>query len=107
MNGVDKYVTESMLTKEEEDTASEKPNAKARPRQKPTVTQTSVSIPVRDRKWIDIETQRSHDQKCCQVSKAMTRLLPHDQTVPRRDDGAVRFDDIMEEFKAKFDGSSQ
>ena len=61
VNGVDKYVTESMLTKEEEDIASVKPIAKARPRQKPTVTLTSVSIPVPERKWIDIETQRSHD----------------------------------------------
>ena len=56
VNGVDKYVT-----KEEEDIASGKPIAKARPRQKPTVTLISVSIPVPERKWIDIETQRSHD----------------------------------------------
>ena len=41
---VDKYVTESMLTTKEEDIASVKPIAKARPRQKPTVTLTSVSI---------------------------------------------------------------
>ena len=37
----------------------------------------------------------------------MIRLLRHDQSVSREDDGAVRFDDIMEEFKAKFDGTSQ
>ena len=63
VNGVDKYVTEPMLTKKEEDIASGEPIAKSRPRQKPTVTSTSVSIPVLERKWIDIETQRSHDQK--------------------------------------------
>ena len=40
VNGVDKYVTESMLSKKEEDIASGKPIAKARPRQKP-VTLTS------------------------------------------------------------------
>ena len=74
-NVVDKYVTESMLTTKEEDMASEKPIAKARPRQKPTVTLTSVSIPVLERKWIDIETQRSHDQKRYEVSKAIIRLL--------------------------------
>ena len=50
VNGVDKYVTESMLAKEEEDIASGKPIAEARPRQKPTVTLTSVSIPVCERK---------------------------------------------------------
>ena len=55
VNGVDKYVTESMLTKEEEGVASVKPIAKARPRLKPTVALTSVSILVRERKWIDIE----------------------------------------------------
>ena len=38
----------------------------------------SVSILVRDKSWIDIETQRSNDQKCCQVSEVMTRLLGHD-----------------------------
>ena len=81
VNGVDGYVTEPMLTKKEEHTAAGKPNAKARPRKNPTVTLISVSIPVLDRKCIDIETQRSHDHKCYEVSKAMTRLLRHDQSV--------------------------
>ena len=91
VNGVDKYVTGSTLTKEEEDIASEKPIAKARPRQKPRVTLTSVSIPVRERKWIVIETQRSHDQKCFEVLKAITRLLRHDQAVPRGIDRAIQY----------------
>ena len=72
VNGVDKYVTESMLTAKEEDIASVKPSAEARSRQKPTVTLTSVSILVLERKWIDIETQQSHGQKCFEVSKAVT-----------------------------------
>ena len=55
VNGVDTYVTESMLTEKEEEIASGTPIAKARPREKPTVTLVSVSIPDRDRKWIDIE----------------------------------------------------
>ena len=37
---------------------------------------------------IDIETQQSNDQKCFEVSKAITRLLRHDQSVPRGIDGA-------------------
>ena len=61
VNGVDKNVTESMLTGKKEDIASGKPFAKARPRRKPTVTLTSVSILVTERKWFNIETQRSHD----------------------------------------------
>ena len=44
MNVVDKYVTESMPTAKEEDITSGKTIATARPRQKPTVTLTSVSI---------------------------------------------------------------
>ena len=108
VNGVDKYVTESMPTAKEEDTASGKPIAKARPRQKPTVTLTSISIPVLERIWIDNETQRSNDRKCFEVSKAITRLLRHDQTVLRGIDGAIHFNDIMEECRRKkFDGASQ
>ena len=108
MNGVDKNVTESMLTKKEEDTASWKPTAKARPRQKLTVTLTPASIPVLERKWIDIETQRSHDHKCYEVSKAMTRLLRHDQSVPRGSGGAIHYSDMIEECrKKKFDDASK
>ena len=108
VSGVDKYVTESMLTKEEEDIASGKPIAKARPREKPTVTLTSISIPVLERKWIDIETKRSNDQKCYRVSRAITRLLRHDQSVPRGSDGAIHHSDIVEECrKKKSDDASQ
>ena len=39
--------------------------------------------------------------KICQV-------LRHDQSIPREDDGAVSFDDVLEEFKKKkFDGAVQ
>ena len=37
----------------------------------------------------------------------MIRLLRHDKNVPREDDGTVRFDKIMDEFKAKSDGTSR
>ena len=108
VNGVDGYVTESMPTAKQEDTASGKTIAKARPRQKPTVTLTSISIPVLERKWIDIETQRPHDQKCYEVSKTITRLLRHDQSVPRGVDGAIHYSGIIEERrKKKFDDASQ
>ena len=61
---------------------------------------------VRERKWIDVNLERFR-QDCFVVWKAMIRSLRHDQSVPREDDGAVRFDDIMEEFKKKFDGALQ
>ena len=101
VSGIGKYVTESMQTREERHRASGRPVAKTRPRQTPTVTLSSVSIPVRERKWIDIETQRSHDQKCHQVSQAMTRLPRHDRTVPWQIDGAVLVDDVLEECRKK------
>ena len=68
VNGVDKYVTESMLTTKEEDVASEKPIAKARPRQKPTVTLTSVSIIVLIRKW-NGSTLKHNDHTITSVMK--------------------------------------
>ena len=37
----------------------------------------------------------------------MIRFLRHDPSIPREDDGAVRFDDIMEKIQAKFGGTSQ
>ena len=98
VNCVDTHVTESVQTKKEEDIASGNPIAKARPRQKRTGTLTSVSISVLVKKWIDIETQRSHDHKCCEVSKAMTRLLRHDQSLPRGSNGAIHYSDIIEEL---------
>ena len=46
-------------------------------------------------------------QECFAVSKAMIRSLRHHPSIPREDDGAVRFDGIMKELEAKFDGASQ
>ena len=57
-------------------------------------------------KWIDINPEKFHEDYFA-VSKAMIRLLRHGSSIPREDDGAVRFDDLTEEFKAKFDGTSQ
>ena len=55
VNGVDKYATESMPTAKEEDIASEKNIAEEDEDRTTTETLTSVSIPVLERKWIDIE----------------------------------------------------
>ena len=37
----------------------------------------------------------------------MIRFLRYDKNVPREDDGAVRIDDFIDEFKVKFVGTSQ
>ena len=88
--------------------ALEKPVAKTRPRQKPTVTLTSFSILILERERIDVETQRSQDHKCYEVSKAIIWLLRHDQSVPRESDGAIHYSDTIDECrKKKFDDASQ
>ena len=58
MNGINKYVTETL---EEIPVASVEKGgtgkfvAKAKPRPKPTLTLTPVSIPYRERRWIDVD----------------------------------------------------
>ena len=64
------------------------------------MTLSSVSVLVRETKWIDVCPEHyCHD--CFEVSKAMIRFLRHDQSVPREDDGGVRFDEILEDLKKK------
>ena len=65
-----------------------------------------MSFPYRERKWIDVDPGK-FSQGCFEMSKFMIRLLRHDDTFHREDDGAVRFDDLAEKVKAKFDGTSQ
>ena len=60
--------------------------------------------------WKKVEdiNPEKHHHDCFLVSKAMTRLLRHDQSVSREDDGAVLFDGVLEEIKKKkFDGAFQ
>ena len=109
MNGINKYVTETseeIFVTSVENRGTGKLVAKAKPRRKVTLTLSLVSIPYRERKWIDVEPG-TYSQGCFEVSKFMIRLLRHDESVPREDDGAVRFDDLAAKFKAKFDGTSQ
>ena len=53
----------------------------------------------------------SYHHECYVISKAMIRLLRHVQNIPRETDGAVKDEDIVEEFtkkkRKKFDGASQ
>ena len=109
VNGTNKYVTETSETislENVEHKVRREPVAKAKPQPKLTVTLSPISIPVRERNWIDIHTERFR-QDCFTLSKAMIRILRHDPSINREDDGAVRFDDLMEELKAKFDGTWQ
>ena len=109
VNGINKYVTE---TSEEipvesiELVRTGKLVAKAEPRPKPAVTLSPLSIPIRDRKLIDFNPE-TFNQGCFAVSKFMIRLLRHEGTTLREDDGALRIDDLIEKFKVKFVGTSE
>ena len=110
VNGVEKYVNETTETIEDaEHKASGKHFAKARSRMWITNNaDTSVSVPLRDRKWVEINPG-SYNHVCYVKSKAMIRLLRHDQNIPRETDGAVKYEDIVEEFikKENFQCASQ
>ena len=63
--------------------------AKAKPHQREPVN-TTATIPMHERRWIDIEqseqTLAAHD-----LSKKVISLLRHNQTVQREKDGAIEF----------------
>ena len=63
--------------------------AKAKPRKREPVELPST-IPINERKWIDIEPEES-SLSAYEVSKKVIDLLRHCQTVQREDDGAVQF----------------
>ena len=107
-NGINKYVTETseIPVASDENGCTGKPVAKAEPRPKQTFMLIPLSILHHKRKWIDADPGKS-SQGCFEVSKFMIRLLGHDESVLRGEDGAVRFDVLAEKFYAKFDGTSQ
>ena len=84
---------------QKEEKASVKITAKTRPILKPSSTSGWGFILIGQRKWIDIETQESNDPCCFQMSKFITRLLRHSQKVRREDDGAVQYDQVIDECK--------
>ena len=93
MNGIDKFVTETSETislENVEHRVTGKLVAKAKPQPKPTVTLSSISISGCERHWIDTNPERFR-QHCFALSKPIIRLLRHDPSIPREDDGAIRF----------------
>ena len=100
VNGIDKFVREAMPIQEEEK-ASVKPVERARPILKPSSTSGWDSTPMNQRQWIDIERQESKDPYCFQVSRFITRFLRHNQKVYREYDGAVHYDQVVDDCKKK------
>ena len=73
VNGINQYVTETseeILVASVENIGTAKSVAKAKPRPTPTLTLSSVSVPYRQRKWIDVEPGK-FSQDCFEVSKLM------------------------------------
>ena len=99
MNGVDKFVREAMPIQEEEK-ASRKPAAKARPILNPSSTSGWDSTLMEQRQWIDIEIQESKDPYCFQVSKFISRLLRHSQQVNREEDAGVHYDQVFDDAES-------
>ena len=68
--------------------------AKAKPQPRALVG-TSATIPIHERRWIDIEPTKQ-DLASYELSKKVINLLLHNQTLQREEDGAIEF------YKVKF-----
>ena len=68
--------------------------AKAKPQPRVLVG-TTATIPIHERRWIDIEPSEQN-LASYDLSKKVINLLRHDQTLQRKDDGAIEF------YKIKF-----
>ena len=66
--------------------ARSKPKAKPQPREFAGKT----TIPLRERRWIDIEPSKQ-DLDSYDLSKKVINLLRHNQTLHREEDGAIEF----------------
>ena len=68
--------------------------AKAKPQSR-ELAGTTATIPMHERRWIDIEPSKQ-DFASYDLSKKVVNLLRHNQTLQREDDGAIEF------YKIKF-----
>ena len=103
--GINKYVTETSQKIPIENVqlfiSTGRLVAKVKPRSKPVVNSSSNYVLIKERIWIDINP-KPFNEGCFAVSKFMIRSLRHDASIPREDDGAVRFDDLIEKLKELF-----
>ena len=111
VNGRNKNVTEMSEETQENHIddigdSTGKPVAKVRPKQTPRPTSSfpTTTLPYHQRQWIDVEAGK-FEKSSIEVSKRMTRLLRHDQTVLREKDGAVEFRILASMFLPKFTSS--
>ena len=74
--------------------------AKAKPQRREPVDHSPSIIPMKERKWIDIEPGNC-SPSAYEVSKKVIHLLRHSQQVQREDDGAVQFWRIKEHLQSQ------
>ena len=86
---------------------AERPAAKARPKQasSPISSSPTIKIPYHMRVWMDVEPGE-YDEHSFEVSKTMTKLLRHDGSVVREEDGTVEFKILTPMFASRFESSS-
>ena len=109
VNGINKYVAETSEEIHIESVGEKSTGklvAKARPRQTSNLTLSPVSIPYRERKWIDMEPGR-FDKSCPEVLTLMIRLLRHDDSIYRQEDGEARFEDLASTFRSRNESTSR
>ena len=82
----------------EEERASGRPAAKASSRLKPSSASNPNFSPMRERRWIDIEVQKSRDHYCFQMSNFITQLLRHKE-VGQEEDAGVPYCRIVEKLQ--------
>ena len=106
VDGINKYVTEMTEETQENHTddtgdSTWKPIAAARPKQTsmPTTSSPTITLPYHLREWIHVEPGK-YDKSCFEVSIKMIRLLRHDPTVLREEDGAVEFRILAPMFRS-------
>ena len=66
-----------------------RPKAKAKPQPR-ELAGTTATIPIHERRWIDIEPSKQ-DLDSYDLSKKVINLLRHNQTLQREEDGAIEF----------------
>ena len=90
-NPADPQEEESLQTSSSVVAARSKAKAKPQPRDSTGIT----TIPIHERRWIDIEPSKQ-DLVSYDLSKKVINLLRHNQTLQREEDGAIEF------YKIKF-----
>ena len=90
-NPADSQEEENLQTSSSVVAARSKAKAKPQPRDSTGIT----TVPLRERRWIDIEPSKQ-DLDSYDLSKKVINLLRHNQTLHREEDGAIQF------YKIKF-----